>query len=217
MPTIRHRRATWRHSRSTDSRQLAVSFTDANNGTAVGQLGVILKTTDGGQTWARQESGTNQDIYNLAFSGPDTGTVVGGFGAILRTVSSVTTICPESFAYWRTNPDNLPVGTLTLGNQSYDKAELLELVNTPSRDDNPVDVSLALAHQLIAARLNVAHGSDPAPVADALEHADALLSRYPGKLPYAVERSSTAGHIMFRNATALSDYNHGSLSPGCGP
>jgi hypothetical protein len=196
---------------------LALTFTDANNGTAVGQLGVILKTTDGGQTWTRQESGTNQDIYNIAFTGPDTGTVVGGFGAILRTGSDETNICPEALTYWRANPDSWPVDTLTLGSQSYDKAELLELVNTPSRDNNPVDVSLALAHQLIGARLNVAHGSDPTPVASALEHADALLGRYAGKLPYGVERASTAGHIMFRNATLLNDYNHGSLTPGCGP
>ena len=37
------------------------------------------------------------------------------------------------------------------------------VVNTPSRDNARVDAILALAHQLIAARLNVANGSDPAP------------------------------------------------------
>src|SRR5262249_47152093 len=126
-------------------------------------------------------------------------------------------MCPETLTYWRVNPDSWPVDTLTLGSQSYNKDELLTLVNTPSRDDAPVDVSLALAHQLIAARLNVANGSDPAPVASGLEHADTLLSKYSGKLPYGVERGSTAGHIMFRNTTLLSDYNHGSLSSGCSP
>jgi hypothetical protein len=196
---------------------LAVTFTDANNGTAVGQLGVILRTTDGGQSWIRQESGTNQDIYNVAFTGPDTGTVVGGFGAILRTGSSATSICPEPLTHWRANPDSWPVDTLTLGSQSYSKAELLELVNTPSRDDAPADVSLVLAHQLIGARLNVAHGSDSAPIESALEHADTLLSKHAGKLPYGVERGSTASHIMFRNATLLNDYNHGILTPDCGP
>jgi photosystem II stability/assembly factor-like uncharacterized protein len=196
---------------------LGVTFTDANNGTAVGQIGVILKTTDGGQTWSRQESGTNQDLYNVAFTGPDTGTVVGGFGAILRTSASAGGSCPEALTYWRANPDSWPVDTLTLGSQSYDKTELLELVNTPSRNDAPVDVSLALAHQLIAARLNVAQGSDPTPIASGLEHADTLLSKYPGKLPYGVERASTAGHIMHRNATLLSDYNHGTMTSGCSP
>jgi len=193
---------------------LAVTFTDANNGTAVGQLGVILKTTDGGQTWIRQESGTNQDLYNVAFTAPDIGTVVGGFGAILRTASSVTNNCPKTLPFWRDNPDSWPVDTLTLGSQSYDKAELLDLVNTPSHA-NPTDLSLVLAQQLIAARLSIANGSDPAPIASALEQADTLLSQYPGKLPYGVARSSRVGHVMSRTAGLLRAYNHGSLTPGC--
>jgi hypothetical protein len=194
---------------------LAVDFTDANNGTAVGQLGVILKTTDGGQTWTRQESGTNQDLYNLAFTAPDTGTVIGAFGAILRSASSGTNACPETLPDWRANPDSWPVDSLTLGAESYAKAELIDLVNTPSRA-NPTDLSLVLAQQLIAARLSIANGSDPAPVASALEQADMLLSQYPGKLPYGVDRSSPAGHMMFRTAGLLDVYNHGSLIRGCG-
>ena len=35
----------------------SVSFTDANTGTAVGYLGTILRTTDGGETWHQQQSG----------------------------------------------------------------------------------------------------------------------------------------------------------------
>jgi len=155
---------------------MAVTFTDANNGAAVGQLGVILKTTDGGQTWTRQDSGTNRDLYNVALTAPDTGTVVGGFGAILRTASSTTSTCPETLPFWRDNPDSWPVDTLALGSQSYDKTELLDLVNTPSRA-NPTDLSLVLAQQLIAARLSIANGSDPAPIASALEQADTLLSQ----------------------------------------
>jgi len=35
-----------------------VSFSDANNGTAVGNYGTIVRTTDGGNSWIVQKSGT---------------------------------------------------------------------------------------------------------------------------------------------------------------
>ncbi len=73
---------------------LGVSFTDANTGTAVGILGIILKTTDGGQNWIREASGTNQDLYNVSFAEANTGTAVGGYGAILRTTESGPTPTP---------------------------------------------------------------------------------------------------------------------------
>ena len=63
-------------------------MTDADHATAVGQLGTILATSDGGASWTRQESGTNQDLYDVAFPEASIGTAVGGFGTILRTVGS---------------------------------------------------------------------------------------------------------------------------------
>ena len=110
-----------------------------------------------------------------------------------------------------------PVTTLTLGSQSYDQAELLAIVNTQPGAEGETDVSLILAHQLIASKLNVANGSDPAPVISTIDDADALLSRFPGKLPYSVKRSTPAGRAMFNDATVLNDYNHGNLTPDCGP
>ena len=41
---------------------LGVSFTDANNGTAVGFLGTILRTTDGGNNWVSQ-TGVRQQCF----------------------------------------------------------------------------------------------------------------------------------------------------------
>jgi hypothetical protein len=196
---------------------LAVSFTDTNNGSAVGQLGVIIRTTDGGQSWIRQSSGTNQDLYNVTFTQPELGTAVGGFGAILRAEPTTTNTCPIPLTHWRDDPDHWPVETLTLGSQSYDKSELLEIVNTRVNASGERDASLLLAHQLIAARLNVANGSDPAPVTGTLEDADTLLGGYAGKLPYGVELSSPAGRAMSGDASVLKDYNHGNLTPGCGP
>jgi photosystem II stability/assembly factor-like uncharacterized protein len=66
----------------------AVSFTDANTGTVVSwsTTGTILRTTDGGTTWVRQNipRGTDQ-FFGVSFADANNGTVVGAHGAILRT------------------------------------------------------------------------------------------------------------------------------------
>src|SRR5581483_8810953 len=71
----------------------AVSFSDANTGTAVGYEnpdGMILRTTDGGNSWARQSSGIGDPFAGLNFFGvhfvnSNIGTLVGQEGIILRT------------------------------------------------------------------------------------------------------------------------------------
>ena len=54
-----------------------VSFTDANNGTAVGDDGTILRTTNGGTNWTSQTSGTTNLLYGVSFTDANNGTVVG--------------------------------------------------------------------------------------------------------------------------------------------
>ena len=98
-----------------------------------------------------------------------------------------------------------------LGSQTYTKMELLHILMTPARGD----ASLILADQLIAAKLNVANGSDPAPVSSTITHSDSLLSGFIGKLPYHVKPSSASGQAMVTDATVLNNYNNGALTPGC--
>lgn len=74
-----------------------VSFTDANNGTAIGWVedrAVILRTTDGGATWVEQESGIGEQsldeaplltLSRVCFTDTSNGTIVGSRGTILRT------------------------------------------------------------------------------------------------------------------------------------
>lgn len=68
-----------------------VSFSDANTGTAVGDAGTILRTTDGGATWLSQISGTTNQLYGVSFTNANTGTVVGYNGTILRTTDGGAT------------------------------------------------------------------------------------------------------------------------------
>jgi photosystem II stability/assembly factor-like uncharacterized protein len=55
-----------------------VEFTSAMKGWAVGGYGTIMRTTDGGATWAQQESGSLQELRAIAFSSPEHGCIVGG-------------------------------------------------------------------------------------------------------------------------------------------
>ena len=89
--------------------------------------------------------------------------------------------------------------------------ELLAILNTPSRGD----ASIILAKQLIAAKLNIAAGSDPTPVSSTITHADSLLSMFSGKLPYHVKPSSAIGQMMVSDGNTLDNYNNGNLTPGC--
>ena len=63
----------------------AVSFTDSSNGTAVGEVGTILRTTDGGAHWITQPSGTVLNLRAVSFTDGNSGTAVGEGGVILRT------------------------------------------------------------------------------------------------------------------------------------
>ena len=46
----------------------AVSFTDSSNGTAVGEVGTIVRTTDGGAHWSPQTSGTVLNLRAVSFT-----------------------------------------------------------------------------------------------------------------------------------------------------
>ena len=52
---------------------IGVSFTDANNGTAVGDSGTILRTTNGGTNWTSQSSGTTNWLYGVSFTDANNG------------------------------------------------------------------------------------------------------------------------------------------------
>src|SRR5438034_1211788 len=78
--------------------------------------------------------------------------------------------CPRSQGYWKNNPRLWPVSSLTLGSQTYSKTELLNLL----KNSTTSDASVILARQLIAAKLNIANGSDGTPVSSTTTDADSF-------------------------------------------
>ena len=134
-----------------------------------------------------------------------------GAGLTLSGSTATTFDCPLSQGFWKNHPAEWPVLTLDLGTETYDQAELIDLLKTPTRGD----ASLILAKQLIAAKLNIENGSDPAPVSAEIADSDALLATFTGKLPYGVHASTPAGQQMVALGAVLDDYNNKVLTPGC--
>jgi photosystem II stability/assembly factor-like uncharacterized protein len=60
----------------------SVAFATPSIGAIVGDGGVILRTTDGGLTWAPVASGTTADLRSVAFSGTGRGLIAGGNGLL---------------------------------------------------------------------------------------------------------------------------------------
>jgi len=79
--------------------------------------------------------------------------------------------CTFTLGYWKTHPDAWPVSSLTLGTVTYTKTQLLSILNQQAQGNGLV----SLAHQVIAAKLSIANGADPTPIAAALAAADALI------------------------------------------
>ena len=79
----------WQNPLPQGCRLLDVDFVDATRGWAVGENGVILATSDGGATWAKQVSGTCFALLAVAFADPQH-----GWTATHR---------PGNFEYWNSD------------------------------------------------------------------------------------------------------------------
>jgi hypothetical protein len=122
---------------------------------------------------------------------------------VLVCTSEAVDGCTYTIGFWKNHPAAWPVSSLTLGTVTYSKAQLLSILKRPVRGNGLV----ALAHQLIAAKLNIENGaSAPSNVVSDIAAADALI----GSLVVPPVGSGSLG----TNATAplvqsLDLYNNG--------
>jgi hypothetical protein len=119
--------------------------------------------------------------------------------------------CTNGRGYWWRHPFRWPVCSLTLGNTTYNKLQLLAVLIMPAFGNG----MLILAHQLIAVELNIARGADPVDVEEARAAAHALMA---GKVVPPIG----CGWVHPRDASPIAqimdDYNNGLIGPGhCPP
>jgi hypothetical protein len=124
-------------------------------------------------------------------------------------VCAVANQCPLTQGFWKNHPAAWPVSSLTLGTVTYTEAQLITILKTPVAGD----ASLILADQLIAAMLNVANGSNPAPISATITDANGDIGSL--TIPAAIAPSSTLGADMVGDASTLDSYNSGTLTPSC--
>jgi len=121
--------------------------------------------------------------------------------------------CPLSQGYWKNHEELWPASALPMmlgTTNAYNKTSLLALLNRSPRGD----ASIILAHQLIAAKLNVANGSPvPSNVQEAIDDADAAIGS--ASLPMNVRSNTTLGYAMTYLAGVLDDYNNGYYTQDC--
>ncbi len=85
-PTICFSQITWTTENSGTTTQLTdLYFVDQNNGWISGQIGTMLHTTDGGQTWNYQTVPTPYGLYSVFFTDAQNGWTSGEGGNIFHT------------------------------------------------------------------------------------------------------------------------------------
>ena len=123
--------------------------------------------------------------------------------------------CTFTQGYWKThgpiptgnNVNEWPVTSLTLGNVSYTDLQLQSIFDTPAMGNGLI----SLAHQLIAAKLNIANGADGSSIAAAIASADALI----GSLVVPpVGAGSLAPSATSALNSVLTSFNEGTIGPG---
>ena len=79
----------------TDRGFFGMDFPSDTIGYAVGRAGIIVKTTDGGNTWNHLSSGVSTTLLDVSFASETCGTAVGQNGVILRTEDGGSTWVPQ--------------------------------------------------------------------------------------------------------------------------
>lgn len=120
--------------------------------------------------------------------------------------------CPAfTQGYWKNHQGAWQDGTgLTLGTNFYTNAQLETILRAPVHGD----ASMELAHQLIAALLNIANGTDATPIQATLADANNLIG--PGIIPQSIDPNSTLGQQMEGDASILDEFNNGDITDACG-
>jgi hypothetical protein len=142
-----------------------------------------------------------------AFAPSSTGTLRPSNTITCATMPCVGGPCTYTQGYWRTHPDAWPVTSLTLGTVTYQAAELMAILDNPAQGNGLV----ILAHQLIAAKLNIANGADPSAVQQALTDADNMIGAL--VVPPIGNGYLPSGQTSNLTET-LMEYNEGTIGPG---
>jgi hypothetical protein len=115
--------------------------------------------------------------------------------------------CTYTQGYWKNHSDIWPLQSLTLGAVSYNASQLLQILNRPAQGNGLV----TLAHQLIAAKLNIANGADPTAVQQSVIAADNMIG---GLIVPPIGSGYLSPGQTSQLTDSLTQYNEGTVGPG---
>ncbi|HET6347502.1 MAG TPA: hypothetical protein VFH88_00310 [Candidatus Krumholzibacteria bacterium] len=172
------------------------------------EIGDLGDETGVAGTLSELDSGTR--YYFAAYVNDSNGDPASNLSIIVNDLTTTSDNCTYTQGYWKNHPNAWPVSSLMLGSVLYSKTDLLSILNTSVEGNGLV----SLAHQLIAAKLNIAQGADPTAVSAAIAAADALI----GSLVVPPIGSGYLDPSITSMLTqTLDDYNNGITGPGhCG-
>lgn len=81
----------------------------------VGAWGSVIRSEDGGETWRRSATPTDEALFDVSFAGPSDGWVVGANGTVLHTADGGVSWEPQSVTVVDEFGDGLPLDTHLFG------------------------------------------------------------------------------------------------------
>ncbi len=195
----------------------ACTVTDAVGGDL---LSCSVATLAAGATFSvTVQAATNPEICDYTLN--NTATVAAANESPRKTANntasaSISVTCPPpppdggctfTQGFWKNHPEVWPVSSLTLGTVSYTDVQLGEIFDQPVAGNGLI----SLAHQLIAAKLNIASGADPTAISQAIVDADALID---GLVVPPVGSGFLSPDDTSDLVDALTDFNEGVTGPG---
>ncbi|MCI0452585.1 MAG: hypothetical protein L0Z51_09390 [Candidatus Latescibacteria bacterium] len=184
------------------------TFKLAPNQSIVVEIGDLMQET--GVSGTIDELSYGEQYYFTAFGLDENGNAASNLSVTVSGTTTASTNCTYTQGYWKNHEELWPSLSVTLGSVVYTAAESDAILEQEVAGNGLV----SLAHQLIAAKLNIDNGADPTAAAAAIASADAMIG--------ALVVPPIGGGYLHPSVTSsltqtLDDYNNGITGPGhCG-
>jgi hypothetical protein len=158
----------------------------------------------------RTELDEGERYYFAAWANDSKGNPESNLSLVVSGFTSESFNCTFTLGYWKNHTDAWPVTSLKLGTVTYTQSQLLSILNQQPQGNGLV----SLAHQLIAAKLNLAQGADPSAISATITAADAQIG---GLIVPPIGTGTLTPGSTSAKTQVLDDFNNGLTGPGhCG-
>ena len=184
------------------------SFILGPNQTIVVEIG-DLQDESGLTTNSPEELDPTQNYVGCAYANAGPAGTRSGYSLNITGTTNAESDCQKTQGFWKNHPEVWATNNLTLGTVNYNQTQLLAIFNEPVNGNGLI----SLAHQLIAAKLNIAAGANPSPIAATISAADALIG---GLVVPPVGGGFLAPASTSSLTQTLDDFNNGIIHTDCG-